>query len=290
MTTKPRDRLGASKASVPDLDEAIRAQRDSLKGVLHTYGSNAGPNGLHDLRVSLRRTAAVGSLFRGFPEPKSGRTVRRPADRLRRELSAARQRQVSLELIRILTRKDEATFRLVAPHLCSARGVYRPPGIADVQRTGAEVLLAMDGWRESLRESRHDKETDRELARRIRRRIRKGATDILAFGVPDVKTLHPLRIACKRLRYELEILRDVVPGVERMVKVSRRVQETLGDANDWACVIHDLTETAQSLRPGEGKVVRGLIAKAKALRRRTFLRAQEAAADFMPVIETLMSL
>ena len=279
-----------SRQAVPSIAEAIRRQRDDLKRVLGAYGSNAGPNGLHDLRVALRRSAALGRLFEGHPGPKDGRQVRKLADELRRQLSAARQHEVSLELIRLLARKDEALFRLVASPLSSGKGAPRHPGIADVQRTGEEVLSAMDKWRKAAQDGAASKAADRELQRSVERRVSKQAKQILAIGVPERRTLHPLRIACKKLRYELEILRDVVPGVERVVRASRRVQEVFGEANDWACVVKDLSRASRTLGPKEKRVVSALLVRAESFRRRCFRRARHLTADFLPHVENVAHL
>ncbi len=275
------------RPAVPVLDEAIRRQRDDLRRILAAYGRNAGPNGLHDLRVALRRSAALGRLLGGHPGPKDGREVRKLADRLRRYLSPARQRQVSLELVRILTRKDEALHRLVATVLSSGRGISRHPGVADVQRSGGQVLSAMDEWRESISHGAHNRASNRKLGRSVERRVREGAREILEIGIPGRKALHPQRIACKKLRYELEILRDVVPGVERVVKASRRAQEVLGDAHDWDGLVQDLEKAAGTLPPREKRAIADLISRAKSNRRRTSLRAKDAMADFLPLVETL---
>lgn len=288
--TISRHALRGTRLAVPALDEAIQRQREVLKRALTGYGSNAGPNGLHDLRIALRRSAALGRLLHGYPGPKDGRQVWKLADELRRQLSPARQQEVSLELARILARKDEELFRLVAAPLSSGRGARRHPGIADVQRAGEEVLTAMDFWREAVQDRAQGRAADRGLRRAIGRRARKEAKEILTIGVPNRKTLHPQRIACKKLRYELEILRDIVPGVERVVRASRRVQEALGEAHDWDCVVRDLSKAAGTLRPEEKKRVMELVTRAKSLRQRISRRARKVTADFLPLVETLAQL
>jgi CHAD domain-containing protein len=275
------------RLAVPVLGDAIRLQRSELKRILSAYGSNAGPNGLHDLRVALRRTAALARLLQGFPGPKDGRKVRSLANDLRRRLSPARQTEVSLELVRVLARNDEALFRLVAERLSSGAGGPRTPGIADVQHAGEEVLAAMDRWTAAVDDWEQDRAADRRMGRTIERRIRKEAKAVLSIGLPDRTTLHPLRIACKKLRYELEIVRDLVAGVERAVKASRRMQETLGDAHDWVCLVDDLSRVAPAFRPEQGKRVSALTSTAKAFRSRTAQRALELTADYLPLIESL---
>ena len=61
--------------------------------------------------------------------------------------------------------------------------------------------------------------------------------------------LHGLRIKCKKLRYQAEMFRDVVPGKSgrRLIKRLAYAQETMGLLNDGAVA----TELVRSLRPVE---------------------------------------
>ena len=73
--------------------------------------------------------------------------------------------------------------------------------------------------------------------------------------------LHGLRIKCKKLRYQAEMFRDVVPGKSgrRLIKRLADAQETMGLLNDGAVA----TELVRSLRPvGQGDVEQVLAAEA----------------------------
>jgi CHAD domain-containing protein len=75
-----------------------------------------------------------------------------------------------------------------------------------------------------------------------RKRIRKKCRAVVKLGTQlidhsDDKSLHQLRIECKKLRYLLEFFSSlfVTDGIAPLIKSLRRLQDNLGDFHD-ACV------------------------------------------------------
>src|SRR5262245_54517256 len=92
------------------------------------YRRSASGEELHELRVSLRRVAAVSALFRGFPGRESGREVEELASVARRRLSPCRQAEVSAALLAELLPRLPPPARAV--RLPSS--FLRPPGPEDL--------------------------------------------------------------------------------------------------------------------------------------------------------------
>jgi CHAD domain-containing protein len=257
----------AAPPLVAHLAAAISAQRTRIEEILARAERLDDERVLHDLRVALRRTAAVARLTRGFPARESGEPLRCAARDLRRFLSPHRTLEVSVARLKTRFRRD-AGRHAVALQL-AARIAPAPGDAAAAERDGHLLLTALRaafGLRDAelSRLSRPfaavlSTRNDERLARLVRRRLRKKRKRFLETGVPERSALHGLRIAAKDLRYGLEFVRDLVPGVPGLLGEFQRFQDAAGDAHDRIELIHVVGEAAAEGRPALRRGARTLV-------------------------------
>ncbi len=180
------------------------------------------PEGLHDLRVSLRRVGATSGALGQKP-------VARRAKALARSLSSERQLQVDRQLLARIAQlghlsPDAATALAARWEKLAARGERRIARVADGHALRSLV-------RKLERSSRRPKENAVERLERARRQ----AEMLLAQPLEgkDDEVLHRYRIAVKKARYLAEDLE--VLGLRRFtnrIEHEKELQEKLGRWND----------------------------------------------------------
>ena len=256
-----------SPALVAHLAAAVSAQRARIEEVLTRAERLDDERVLHDLRVALRRTAAVAKLTRGFPSADSGEPLRRTARELRRFLSPHRTLEVCVARLTTRFRRDAARHAVA---LKLAKRIAPPAGdAAPASRDGHLFLTALRAAF-AIRDAELTpfsrpfaavlpSRSDERLARLVRRRLRKRRKRLLASGGPERDTLHPLRIEAKDLRYGLEFVRDLVPGVPGLLKEFQQFQDVAGDAHDRIELIHVVGDAASSGSPALRRGARSLV-------------------------------
>ena len=242
---------------VARLAAAVSEQRAQIEAILARAVRLDDPKVLHDLRVALRRAAALARLTRNFPTPDSGDPLRRTARDLRRFLSPHRTLEVTVERLNRRFRSDPARHA-VAKKL-AARIAPPSGGTADSAKEGQLRLAALRAAF-TIRDAELSRisrpfvpETASRgevvLARLVRRRLRKRRKKLLAAGLPERETLHPMRIAAKELRYELEFVRGLVAGVPELLREFQRFQDAAGDAHDRIELIRLVAEASAAAPP-----------------------------------------
>jgi len=149
-----------------------------------------------------------------------------------------------------------------------------------------------------------DAQVEKKLGRRLRRRVRRRRRTFLRLARRGAKSgraarLHAARIACKKIRYALELAHEAkVLDASRELKALRRLQEGLGSLNDLTVLRGQLRAFAQEAkseeRAGANKILRLLkrrrqqVVKGfvkdwpKATRRLRKVRARRTAPDMQP--------
>lgn len=241
------------------LEGALRLQDEKLR-LLAARASAGGDDELvHDVRVTLRRFEALGRLFRDFPGEGDGRAARAMARTLRRRLSELRSEEVGRALLAGRTGGTGGRLEALAF-----------PGALPAVRVGAaevvKIARAATSWRRRLASAVEGPFAPRALGeaiviRRTRRRLLRLLADLSALLPPRRKTLHPARIAAKRLRYALEAVEPLDPDARPLLRLLRAFQDAAGDA-------HDLAELAARTRaalagvpdpgPGDAAIADGL--------------------------------
>ena len=227
-------------ALVAHLAATVSAQRAVIEQILSRADRLDDPRVLHDLRVALRRTAAVARLTRGIPDPGSGDPLRLAARNLRRSLSPSRTREVCAALLAVRFRRDPGRRKAAAT---LAERIGPKPKESRPRRRAGDRRLLLLRRAFALRDAELARlarpfsflgggASDAELAARVRRRLRKKRRRLLAVGVPNPDAVHAARIAAKDLRYALEFVREIVPGVPELLRVFQAFQDTAGNAHD----------------------------------------------------------
>ncbi len=213
----------------PYAAERASALLAGLEAQVRRASKAHGPNTIHDLRVSIRRFSRCLGAF----APLFGsRRVRRIRRRLRRVMSPAGEVR-SLDIAVSLWKR--------------ARQPADSPCVSRLQRDRRQACKKLQKRLKRLR--------DRDVARKWEKlwtppatggaAVRPNLAALLADylqaasdlfdGQPSAKALHKFRLATKRVRYTLELFRPCCgPGLEQRIETLRRIQQHLGDLNDYA--------------------------------------------------------
>jgi len=241
IVVSPEGRLGELiEAALQQCQGHLLANRRAARSI-------DDPEGVHQLRVSVRRARSALALFGGSLARKPARQLRGELRWLGGALGPARDWDVFCR----------QTLAEVRGELPDAPGLRRLCWEAELQRLTAHraAVRALDSDRFAYLVLRLDRyvrggewaeDLGRKAKRRLQRPARKAAARLLDDLFADVRVvdrpvsqlesdqLHALRIRGKRLRYGIEFLAPVHPG-----KASRRfatrlkvLQDVLGRMND----------------------------------------------------------
>ncbi len=207
--------------------------------------------GVHDLRVAVKRLRETLRLFQRLLPPKERKRVMPLVEELNDGLGRVRDRDVLLEHTRELAEAAPAA----RPALQAALAAWEA-------RRQAEHVTAMEVW-ERLAGADHLVSRLRRLARHTRRRhSRLSALPLERFAyvalsarlertsqrlaetqaASDSAALHRLRIVVKRLKYTAEPFLTALPDLARPYKTVADIQEALGLAHDYDVLQAALTE------------------------------------------------
>jgi CHAD domain-containing protein len=278
---------------LPHLAATVSGQRTVIEQVLARASRLDDPSVLHDLRVALRRTAAVARLTRGFPDAGSGEPLRVAARNLRRSLSPSRTLEVAAALLGTRFRRDPRRRR--PAETLAARIVPREKARRPRRRSGDRGLAALRRAF-SLRDAELARlarpfffapvtAADAALAKLVRSRLRKKRRRLLFAGIPDETSLHAARIAAKDLRYSLEFVRHLIPGVPELLPVFQRFQDAAGDAHDRIELIALVERFAGRRSPPLRRAARTILPALRLDAVRTVRRAQRSARELFHLLE-----
>jgi len=233
---------------------------------------------LHDFRVAVRRTrTGIAQLREVFPEHSLDRfredfgwlgSVTGPTrdlDVFLLNMPSYREQlpepvRPDLEpLEAFLHARQQVEQRKMAGHLESPR--YRRL-IAD----WAALLDDTSGERPSIADAPVRSLASKRIANRLARVLRRGR----AIGpASPIEKLHRLRIECKKLRYLLEFFRSLYDpaDLEPAVRGLKRLQDNLGDLNDYEVQQGALSGFAGEMAGQAGSSVVGLLAVGRLVER-----------------------
>lgn len=212
------------------------------------------PSAIHDMRVASRRLQQVLDLL--YPPPAAGeiRKLRRIIRRSRRSLSEVRNCDVLLKDVGArLTRKRTSRREIwtaVEHYLHQRRSKSFEKALRKISKTNMAVFyvhlkghLTLNGAKpEPIHHAQHDTETQEFVPELFYQRIRlalenmaKSFEDQIALSLrdPGPSVIHRARIATKRLRYLIEVIREFgVPGSDELLGWLRDLQHQLGNWHD----------------------------------------------------------
>ncbi len=255
-----------------------RARLDAL--LARVSGPPAGET-LHDLRVALRRAAALARLTGDVPRKGAGNALRTAARDLRRALSVRRTQDVARGLLLGRFRKDPRR-RPVAERLAARLAKEGDPGPTP-ERTRALLARLRRAFmrREAVLARLHDPLTgtvdqraEKRLAKSVRRRLGRAARRLSGAGVPGPAGLHPARILARDLRYALEFTGGAMPAPAALLPLLMDFQDAAGAAHDLSELIGEVRRLAGRARPAERRAALRLLAPLLGAEERAVARAQ----------------
>jgi inorganic triphosphatase YgiF len=253
------------------LDEALRRIALSCLGQI---GANALPawggdaEGVHQMRVGVRRMRSVFSVFRPVLPADATRVLRDQLRGLAAELGAVRDLDVFVDELLVPMfglRGDDAALKRLREEAESLREQRRLV-LREVLRSRRQTRLMLElgywiaraAWREqalsqdsALLFQRADLFADGVLARLQRKAEKLGRATVA--GPPAAR--HELRIALKKLRYASEFFRSLYgkKDVRRYLKRLSRLQDLLGALNDVATASRVLQDLLARVEPGDAE-------------------------------------
>ncbi|MGA7486105.1 MAG: CHAD domain-containing protein [Xanthobacteraceae bacterium] len=228
------------------------------------------PEGVHQMRIGLRRLRAAMSLFADIlQDPQTAALkdelqwltgelapTREPEVLVTRVVAPVRRRHSQMEGISSLSR-DLAHERAAA--LARAQDAIRSPRFRALMLEIA-AWLEVGQWtrpQDDLVRDRGDVAVETSAAAQLTRRFRKIRKRGGKLAQLDARRRHRLRIQAKKLRYASEFFANVFPGRKAskrrksFLTTLERVQDCLGDLNDIA--VHEDRISAIADDRGRGR-------------------------------------
>ncbi len=257
-------RAGAASSAVyaaaidldPQLSTSASFQAIGLACLDHALSNDRAARagdaeGIHQMRVGLRRLRAAISVFKEMVRGPGTETVKRELKWLTRQLSPARDFDVLIEE-RVRPLRKTAPIAVEAGILEQELDARRTAGREQAKSAlesrryraiglDTALWLADGAWRRSgdapgaaLRKRPAAEFAAEALAKRSRKILKKARrVDEL-----DVRARHKLRIAIKKLRYACEFFSSLYPGgkrkarLKRFSKILKSLQSSLGTLHD----------------------------------------------------------
>jgi inorganic triphosphatase YgiF len=231
------------------------------------------PEGVHQMRIGLRRLRAAISLFSGILDAAESEPIKSELKWLADELGPVREFDVFLAHVVEQVRRHH-------PRLMGVRRLSRE--LVERRRAAAEracdavqsarfrhLLFRLAAWLETGKWRDPDDELLRDRGRvpvaisaaeQLTRRLRKIRKKCKRLPELDPRARHRLRIQAKKLRYGATFFETVFAGQKPLGKSSRRrkaflstledVQDRLGDLNDIAAHENLTMKLARDAAPG----------------------------------------
>lgn len=229
--------LPASQALGLMLREATQQWIGNVEPAL----DGADPEGVHQLRVGLRRLRSLLSLFRDWFVPEVAANWQAVLRGHLRELGPARQLDVflsgTIEPLRGLL-PDEGSLVLVSELAQSARAKaydklrrhLRAPATSSAMLDFLCWIEQEEWLREDLAlgQMRLEEAASRILRKRYEKLCKRGKN----FAQMEMEQRHELRLSLKKLRYAVDFLGPVFEDSRGLRKALSRLQDELGVAND----------------------------------------------------------
>jgi triphosphatase len=223
------------------------------------------PEGVHQMRVGLRRLRAAMSLFRILLHDPQTAAIKAELKWLARELSPARELEVLISRVVAPVRKRSRRWRGM-PSLAHEISERRDAALKRAQDAVDSVrfrVLTLDvaAWLEAGQWAIRQDDLVRDqgdlpigdfAAEQLARRWRKVRKKGRALAELDARSRHKFRIQTKKLRYATEFFsglygsKRAVRRCKQFLPALERLQDGLGDLNDIA--VHEERISAMGIR------------------------------------------
>src|SRR5215831_7611032 len=257
-------RMGSPvKANPVDLPAGCNARNgfkvigfDCLKQIIDnvTVLASGDPEGVHQMRVGLRRLRAAISLYRDLLDDDQTTAIKAELKWLAGELTPARELEVFTERVIVPIKqrhgrsgKGVSSFckEVAGKHRAALARARHAVASARFRALAFEVAVWLEGGRwtspaEDLVRGRGEVPIEVFAAEQLRRRLRKVRKRGKQLAELDANKRHKLRIHVKKLRYAAEffsgLFRDkkAIRRYKKFMPALKRLQDGLGDLNDIA--------------------------------------------------------
>jgi CHAD domain-containing protein len=243
----PPLKLSATSTVDDALARIITACRVHWSSNLAAARDGRNPEGVHQVRVALRRLRSALSIFKRFIPEKQRAAINLEAKWLLGELGPARDLDVFIATLADSLATDIAGDRSIAELMRAARAARERAQAAAVKALSSaragRLAARIDAWvsgrgwnghgggeHEDARKQTLAAFARRNLNRRLHR-LHAAFGDVESLAVPE---LHRLRIAAKKARYGVEF---VAAGLQekravRLAAALKDMQDALGHLND----------------------------------------------------------
>ena len=241
-----------------ELNERFKDFVDERKATLDPKKTN----GVHDMRVAIRRLRSLITDFEDLIDVKPVKSVRKVLKKDARSLGKVRDQDVyikALEKLRIKVRGKphaRAVTKLIEDSRKLRKEAYlritKPLSKASLDDLSDEFSQAMDSALDKSALSRPAKLTA--AARQaVEARLKKlGKCGRNIYDPADQKGLHKFRIAVKRLRYSMEAFAPVLNGSLRpLAERAATLQSLLGDIHDCDVWINRLAARLKKIEKND---------------------------------------
>jgi triphosphatase len=229
------------------------------------------PEGVHQMRVGLRRLRAAISLFADILQDPQTAAVKDELKWLTGELGPARELEVLVTRVVAPVRRRHSGLEGISGlsrDLSQQRAAALARAQAAVRSPRFRVLtLDIAAWLEAGQWSRPqddlvrncgDVAIETSAAEQLTRRFRKIRKKGKKLAELDPRSRHKLRIQAKKVRYASEFFAELFPGRKASMRrktflsALERMQDCLGDLNDIA--VHEDRITAIANRRGRSRL------------------------------------
>jgi CHAD domain-containing protein len=280
-----RDKIEPLEFSKKTVSNYLKLILQERQGVLDSISTN-DIEPVHRMRVASRRLRAAIKLFKPVLPTNKGDIWRDKIRKIGRALGKARQLDVQIKFLeatkgKLQSNRNIAQTEKVIDDLKKKRKqeqkkIYRK--LIDFHIK--EELPGLKDWLKALSPSSHKCAMDSYVTKK-RATILKRLDKLLKFSPyvykpKSIKKLHRMRIAAKKLRYALEILRPWYGvKIDKYICASRIIQDSLGKIHEFDVLGHTLVGYLNKKDKAFNKTVICLMEKYSGLRKksyRTFVR------------------
>jgi triphosphatase len=253
-----------AKSSLDDAIAAVvKSCRDHWQANLPAALDGRDPEGVHQVRVGLRRFRSALSLFRKYVPENQRDWLNQEAKWLAGQLGPVRDFDVFLTDLdnRLEKGADDGGAALASAvrkaHAKAKTAAASALRGARLRRFTARLETWLDGrgWYADDAEIPDVSTFAREALNKRMRKIRDVAARADELTVPE---RHELRIAVKKLRYGLEFLSGVLPEkrAQRTSAVLKRLQDSLGHLNDLDVAERTIAIAGAAATPAERRLIK----------------------------------
>jgi CHAD domain-containing protein len=230
----------------------LRHNFENLGRWEQTAHSGSDIEGVHQLRVTVRRMRSALPLFESAIPRSSDRHWRQEMRWLAGELGLARDLDVFISEVLVsldskLPLKGADRFMRIAQRRRARAYEEQVRGMLDSGRyrrfkEGFGAWLDSREWEKAAQGAKRTQRLAANIIPYARKRLDKQERRVLAAGShvnrDNPEEMHRLRIACKKLRYATEFFQPLFTGMDVFISHMKGLQDLLGTLNDVAVTQH----------------------------------------------------